>query len=55
MSKVNLGERKWVTKGKKHKAFTFTHYENAKDENGKTFRKKITKSSPNKRWLEKSR
>ena len=53
MSKVNLGERKWVTKGKKHKAFTFTHYENAKDENGKTFRKKITKSSPNKRWLEK--
>jgi len=53
MNKVKLGERIWINgKGKKQKTNLFTYYVNA-EKNGKTFRKKVTKSSPNKRWLEK--
>jgi len=52
MNKVKLGERIWINgKGKKQKTNLFTYYVNA-EKNGKTFRKKVTKSSPNKRWLE---
>ena len=53
MNKIKLGERTWINKkGKKQKTNTFTYYENA-EKNGKTFKKKAVKSSPNKRWLEK--
>ena len=52
MNKVKLGERTWINgKGKKQKTNLFTYYVDA-EKNGKTFRKKVTKSSPNKRWLE---
>jgi len=52
MNKVKLGERTWINgKGKKQKTNLFTYYIDA-EKNGKTFRKKVTKSSPNKRWLE---